>query len=246
LVNIALRNQLIGKGVDFFSESHVITKGGNWYCGGKILESRFFVNAAGAWALQLSKGVGIGHQFRTIPFLGLYKQTEVSRLPIKTLIYPVPHPVNPFLGVHLTLTVGGQVKIGPSALPIIGREQYSANTYVAPGEVFDFGRNLLSLGKGNKQALFSLMKQELKLLRTNNLVDAAAKLVPAAAAISSWERKSPGIRGQLVNTRSGELVQDFVVEYTENSVHVLNAVSPGWTASLSFGKYIAEQVFRKL
>ena len=246
LVSAALRNELIIKGVSFLSGSNVTTMDGSWYCNGEPLESRFFVNAAGARALEIAKGIGVGNQFRTMPFMGLYKQTQSSKLPIKTLIYPVPHPTNPFLGVHLTLTVGGHVKIGPSALPIIGREQYAGVSHFSFEELLDFGRNLLSLGKGNKKNLLSILNQEIKLLSTNNLVSAASRLVPAAATISTWEKKSPGIRGQLVDTTSGELVQDFIVEYGENSVHVLNAVSPGWTASLSFGRFVSQRLFQNL
>jgi L-2-hydroxyglutarate oxidase LhgO len=246
LVNTALRNQLIMKGVSFLAGSNVTTIDGSWYCNGKRIESRFFVNAAGARALEISKGLGVGNQFRTMPFLGLYKQTQSIKLPIRTLIYPVPHTINPFLGVHLTPTISGHVKIGPSALPIIGREQYAGVSQFNFTELLNFGRNLISLGKGNKRNLLSILNQEIKLLSTNNLVSAASRLVPAAATISSWEKTSPGIRGQLVDTHNGELVQDFIVEYGENSVHVLNAVSPGWTASLSFGRFIAKQLFQNL
>ena len=83
-------------------------------------------------------------------------------------------------------------------------------------------------------------------MRTSNLVEAASNLVPRAGQIQKWAKKPPGIRGQLINSQSGELLQDFLIEQDENSTHVLNAVSPGWTASIPFGRFIAQSVLERL
>jgi L-2-hydroxyglutarate oxidase LhgO len=181
-----------------------------------------------------------------MPFLGLYKQVPAIQLPIQTLVYPVPHPVNPFLGVHFTLTVDGNVKIGPSALPIIGKNQYSLNSPISFQEVRTFGKNLVSLSKGNKHDLWSMMKYEIPKLLTSNLVSAASNLVPSAKEIEKWAKKSPGIRGQLINSLTGELIQDFLIEHQKNTTHILNAVSPGWTAALPFGRHVAQLVSERL
>jgi L-2-hydroxyglutarate oxidase LhgO len=188
----------------------------------------------------------LGMQLRTMPFLGLYKQVQATQLPIRTLIYPVPHPINPFLGVHFTITIDGYVKVGPSALPIVGREQYSASSPVSVGEIFAFGKNLVSLAKGDKHDLFAMMKYEIPKLATSNLVGAASKLVPSAAQVTGWSKKSPGIRGQLIDVQRGELLQDFSVEHVGNSTHILNAVSPGWTASIPFGRHVSQLVLERL
>jgi L-2-hydroxyglutarate oxidase LhgO len=190
--------------------------------------------------------MNLGMQYRTMPFLGLYKQVQATQLPIRTLIYPVPHPINPFLGVHFTLTIDGFVKIGPSALPIIGKSQYSINSPIKPGELITFGKNLLSLAKGSKHDLWSMAQYEIPKLLTSNLVGAASELVPSAKTVKKWTRKSPGIRGQLINSGTGELLQDFLIEHNQNSTHVLNAVSPGWTASIPFGRHIAQIVLERL
>jgi L-2-hydroxyglutarate oxidase LhgO len=91
-----------------------------------------------------------------------------------------------------------------------------------------------------------MLQYEFPKLFTRNLVRAVEKLVPSASYVKKWENKSPGIRGQLINLESGELIQDFMVEQTQNSTHVLNAVSPGWTASLPFGRHISSQVLERL
>lgn len=246
LINNAFRNELNSRNVKFISGSTIHVKNSKWLCGEEEISAKHFVNAGGAWALDIAHEMNLGSKYRTMPFLGLYKQVKVSQLPIKTLIYPVPHPINPFLGVHFTLTIDGYVKIGPSALPIIGRNQYSFLSQVTPNEFLSFGQNLLSLAKGNKHDLWSMIKYEVPKLRTSNLVEAASNLVPSAGQIKKWAKKAPGIRGQLINSQSGELVQDFLIEHGQNSTHVLNAVSPGWTASIPFGRFIAQSVLERL
>jgi L-2-hydroxyglutarate oxidase LhgO len=246
LINSAFRNELKSKNVKFISGSKIQVKNSKWLSGDEEISAKHFVNASGAWALNIAHELNVGSKYRTMPFLGLYKQVKVSQLPIRTLVYPVPHPINPFLGVHFTLTIDGYVKIGPSALPIIGRNQYSLLSQVSPNEILSFGQNLLSLAKGDKHDLWSMIKYEVPKLRTTNLVEAASNLVPSAGEIKKWAKKAPGIRGQLINSQSGELLQDFLIEHGQNSTHVLNAVSPGWTASIPFGRFIAQTVLERL
>ena len=246
LINNALRKELQTKNVRFQSNSKINIQNQKWHNGGDQISARYFVNAAGAWALDFAHLLNIGSRYRTMPFLGLYKQVESAKLPLRTLVYPVPHPINPFLGVHFTITIDGYVKVGPSALPIAGREQYSARSAVSVGEIIAFGKNLVSLAKGDKHDLFAMMKYEIPKLATSNLVGAASKLVPSAAQVTGWAKKSPGIRGQLIDVQRGELLQDFSVEHVGNSTHVLNAVSPGWTASIPFGRHVSHLILERL
>ena len=246
LVNAAIRRELEEKGVTFFSDSKVEIRNGEWVSNLSRITAKYFINAGGAWALNLAHQTKIGANFRTMPFLGLYKQTDTSNLPVRTLVYPVPHPINPFLGVHFTITLDGKVKIGPSALPVIGKSQYTFKSAVTADEIFNYARNLLSLSKGNKHNLLSMMKYEIPKLLTSNLVATASKLVPDAINIKDWRTKPPGIRGQLINLKNGELLQDFVIEHAEKSTHVLNAVSPGWTAAIPFGRHVAQSVLERL
>jgi L-2-hydroxyglutarate oxidase LhgO len=113
-------------------------------------------------------------------------------------------------------------------------------------ELLAFGNNLVSLGKGSKHDLYQMMKYEIPKLSTSNLVRASSKLVPSAMQVKDWTRKKPGIRGQLIDSKNGELLQDFLVEHSESSTHILNAVSPGWTAGIPFGRSIAQSVLERL
>ena len=246
LINSALRQDLISRNVRFIGDSTISVKNGEWLNNEEKVMARYFINAGGAWALDIAHEMNLGSEYRTMPFLGLYKQVKTSQLPIRTLIYPVPHPINPFLGVHFTLTIDGHVKIGPSALPIIGKDQYAILSRVSRDELMTFSKNLISLARGSKHDLWSMIKYEVPKLFTSNLVAAASNLVPSAGKVKNWSRKSPGIRGQLINSVNGELLQDFLVEHSQNSTHILNAVSPGWTASIPFGRYVAKLVSERL
>lgn len=246
LVNTVIRQELEDKGIQFFSNSHVEFRNRQWKSNNLDINADYFINAAGAWALDIAHQMQIGASFRTMPFLGLYKQTSTSNLPIRTLVYPVPHPINPFLGVHFTPTLDGKVKIGPSALPIIGKSQYTIKSPVTAEEVVNYARNLVSLSKGNKHDLLKMMKYEIPKLLTSNLVSTASSLIPVAKHVKVWKPKPPGIRGQLIDVKKGELLQDFVIEHTEKSTHILNAVSPGWTAAIPFGRHVAQSALERL
>lgn len=245
LINETFRKDLFSRKARLVSNSRVHIKNETWYKDDEVIPARYFVNAAGAWALEISHGLNVGLNYQTMPFLGMYKQVTQNQLPIQSLIYPVPHPINPFLGVHFTLTIDGNVKIGPSALPIIGKNQYSILSPVTFNEVQTFAKNLISLAKGSKHDLWAMMRYEIPKLSTSNLVNAASMLVPSAREIRGWKSKKPGIRGQLVDSRCGELLQDFLIEHGDKSTHVLNAVSPGWTASIPFGRHVAQLVLER-
>jgi L-2-hydroxyglutarate oxidase LhgO len=207
---------------------------------GESISADHFINAAGAYSIDLAHAMGFGSEYRVMPFLGTYKQVDQKTLPIRTLIYPVPHPVNPFLGVHFTLTIDNKVKIGPTAIPILGKEQYRLTDGFTLRDIKDFLRNTTAIVRGEKHNLGSIAISEFPNLVEKTLLQRAAKLVPSAHAVSEWGKKRPGIRSQLLNVSKGELVQDFVVEGDGRSTHVLNAVSPGWTAAMPFGEYVAK------
>ena len=204
-------------------------------------ETKYVINSAGAQSDRLARGLGMAKEYAMVPFMGIYRSVEAKKLPLKRLVYPVPHPINPFLGVHFTLTLDGKVKIGPTAIPILGREQYSwAQGWSLP----DIGQSLIAataLVRGRAHSLVEILKSELPKLRESSLVRESATLVPDAGQIKAWTKRPPGIRSQLVNIKSGKLEQDFIVQNFQNSTHILNAVSPGWTSAIPFGRWVANE-----
>lgn len=205
------------------------------------IEYKLIINAAGAQSLKQAKNSGAGANYLNLPFLGMYRIHSQRKLPLTKLVYPVPHPVNPFLGVHFTITIDGKVKIGPSAIPIIGVEQYDLSSKVRIREVADSAYAAYSILSGSKHNVFDLYVKELLNLFPKVLLNRASRIVPTANETKDWKPYKSGIRGQLVSKVSGELVQDFLIEEKSNAIHVLNTVSPGWTSAIPFGKHIVEK-----
>ena len=173
------------------------------------------------------------------PFMGVYRATKVNNLQVQSLVYPVPHPINPFLGVHFTLTMDGNVKIGPTAIPIIGREQYSLLEGWSGSDTVQAIKGMIALIRGNAHDFSEILKSELPKFIESTLVRESAELVPAAKSVRYWSKRAPGIRAQLVHLPTGKLEQDFVVTSRLNSTHILNVVSPGWTSAIPFSKWVA-------
>ena len=213
---------------------------------GEILDSTnqfsfmHVVNAAGAQADRISRSIGVGIDYAMLPFMGVYRATSEKNLPLQRLVYPVPHPINPFLGVHFTLTLDGKVKIGPTAIPIAGREQYSFKEGWSGSDIAQALKGMKSLMSGNSHDFGAILKSEWPKIIQKLLVKESSELVPSAIEVRDWHRKPPGIRAQLVHLPTGKLEQDFVVTSQSNCTHVLNAVSPGWTSSIPFGRHVAE------
>ena len=198
------------------------------------------INAAGAQSDKIAKQVGIGKEYAMVPFMGVYRATPIQNLSLKTLVYPTPHPINPFLGVHFTLTIDGKVKIGPTAIPVLGREQYSLFSGLNLRDFKETFRGVFAIASGDTHSLKEIMKSEWPKLFEKMLVKESMTLVPSAKNLKNWKKKPPGIRSQLVRLSDGKLEQDFIVKNHLNSTHILNAVSPGWTSALPFGRWIVE------
>jgi L-2-hydroxyglutarate oxidase len=211
------------------------------YESSRTYDAKFIVNAAGAQADRISRQINVGLEYAMLPFMGVYRTTTQSHLPLQRLVYPVPHPINPFLGVHFTLTINGLVKIGPTAIPIFGREQYALNTGWSISDSIQALKGARSLIKGESHNFGALLKSEWPKVFLKKLVKDSTELVPSAHNVSRWDKKPPGIRAQLVHLPSGKLEQDFVAKKYLNSLHVLNAVSPGWTSAIPFGKWIVDE-----
>jgi L-2-hydroxyglutarate oxidase LhgO len=209
-------------------------------------EAHHYVNSAGAQADRISRSIGVGNEYAILPFMGVYRATEEKNLPLRRLVYPVPHPINPFLGVHFTLTIDNKVKIGPTAIPIAGREQYSFLEGWSVSDIAQAIKGMISLIRGDAHNFGAILKSEIPKFLESTLVGESTELVPSAGSVNTWHKKPPGIRAQLVHLPTGRLEQDFVVTTHLNSTHILNAVSPGWTSAIPFGAHVASQVLETL
>ena len=227
------------KGVKVFSNSQLtISETNKLLVNGEEIFSKHFVNCAGAQADQIAHSFGVGLEYGMIPFMGVYRSVNEEKLPIKTLIYPVPHPINPFLGVHFTLTTDGKTKIGPTSVLVAGRETYSIRDSISLGEIKETFVNALTFASGSPVNFAKSLSSEMPKVITRMLVHDAATLVPSAKSVKGWSKRPAGIRAQLLHKPTRTLEQDFVVRSGPRSTHILNAVSPGWTSSIPFSEWV--------
>lgn len=199
------------------------------------------LNCAGAHADRVAAAWGVGARYALVPFRGMYVLGDVGAPRLACCVYPVPPAGMPFLGVHLTVTAQGGVKIGPTAAPARWREDYGGLGGLVWSEVREQVRIQLRLLRGNAGFRRHAARETLKHSRTW-LVREASALVTGLQrrAFRRWGR--PGVRAQLVERRTGELVGDFVIEPGHRSLHVLNAVSPAFTCSLPFAEHLADRI----
>jgi len=202
------------------------------------LIARHAVFCAGAWADRLAVAAGASGDPRIVPFRGAYLRLQPERrILVKGLIYPVPDPSLPFLGVHLTRHINGDVLLGPTALMVGARDAYRlgrvrphdvAATLAWPG-TWRMGRRWWRTGL-----------RELGLAASRRaFVRAAQRYVPDLALDDVLAGPS-GVRAQALG-RDGALVDDFVVSHTEHALHVRNAPSPAATSSLAIARLIADR-----
>ena len=217
------------------------SKDGKVSIDGQEMNADNIINAAGTGAIHLAHSAGVGHDYSQLPVLGLYKITPRENLPLSRLVYPVPNPKNPFLGVHFTLTVDGSVKIGPTAIPVLGREQYSLQDVPDLLDIRSSFSSLFAMIKDSPKNLLNLAATELPKISLRVLTEGGALLVPSSNKRISWNTKKPGMRAQLVNLTTGKFEREYVVRKYNNQVHILNAISPGWTSSLPFARWIVSE-----
>ena len=238
-----LKERLVERGVQIFLDTQYLhrvgleriltTKG--------TFEAEKIVNCAGLYADKIAKEFDFAKNYTILPFKGIYLKYSGGDKPIRTNIYPVPNLKNPFLGVHYTITVDGTIKIGPTAIPAFWRENYEGLKHFDLDdltEILYYEAKLFLTDRFNFRALAFEEFRKYSKARLAHLARNMVKQIDETK-FNTWS--TPGIRAQLLDTRTLELVQDFVVEGDENSVHVLNAVSPAFTCSLPFGEWVVEK-----
>ncbi|GHF72164.1 L-2-hydroxyglutarate oxidase [Streptomyces griseosporeus] len=208
---------------------------------GDIVRARVLVNCAGLYCDEIARLTGDDPQVRIVPFRGEYYELARPEL-VRGLVYPVPDPAFPFLGVHLTRGIDGGVHLGPNAVPALAREGYgwgvvrpreALATAAWPGS-WRIARRHWRYGAGelrrslSKGAFTEAVRRMLPAVREGDLVPAPA-----------------GVRAQAV-LRDGTLVDDFLIKEGPRTVHVLNAPSPAATASLPIGREVARRALAAL
>ena len=206
------------------------------------IEVGHIINAAGLYADQVAHWFGVGEDYAMLPFKGLYWYSSWPAGRLQRHVYPVPDPRNPFLGVHLTVTVSGRTKVGPTAIPSLWREDYAGLRGIKPSEFAGIARLYPRFLRSPHHDVPGLVRSEVPKYSRRYLVGQARALVPSVSTKDFRERGRVGVRAQLLHVPTGKLEMDFVVEPGERSTHVLNAVSPAWTSSLAMAEWIVERI----
>ncbi len=207
-----------------------------------LYSAGYVINSAGLYADKIALQFGFSEEYRILPFKGLYLYSNEHEGAVRTHIYPVPDLRNPFLGVHFTITVDGHIKIGPTAIPAFWREQYEGFENFNFGEFLDIAARETGLFFSAGFDFRKLAFEEIKKYSRKRMVDLASVLMTGVKEEDYAKWGKPGIRAQLVHIKKRKLEMDFVIQADKKSLHILNAVSPGFTCSIPFSQYVVDKV----
>ncbi|GEM35006.1 hydroxyglutarate oxidase [Nocardia neocaledoniensis NBRC 108232] len=203
------------------------------------ITTRTLVVCAGLQADRMARKAGIRTDFRIVPFRGEYYRLPAARADlVRTLIYPVPDPALPFLGVHLSPTIDGELTVGPNAVLGLAREGYAKGSVSARDAVDVLGFPgfhrvaRAHVRTGARELRNSLFKR--------GYLAECRKYCPELTVADLLPHRA-GIRAQAV-LRDGSLVHDFLIERTPRSIHVLNAPSPAATSAMPIAEYLVDQL----
>ena len=206
--------------------------GGAYKAAGSIM-------CAGLWSDQLAVSAGASPDPRIVPFRGAYLRLAAGQPPVvRGMVYPVPDPRLPFLGVHVTSHIDGHILLGPTAMLVGARDAYSLRT-VRP-------RDLLSTlsWPGTwivAKRFWRTGLDELHMAASRSaFIQACAQYVPAVASMKIDQAASGGVRAQAVG-RDGQLLDDFAISHTPGATHVRNAPSPAATSSLALARELVDR-----
>ncbi len=200
------------------------------------LHTRHVINCGGLWSDRVARMCGVDPRLQIVPFRGEYYELKPERAHlVRNLIYPVPDPRFPFLGVHFTRMVKGGVECGPNAVLALARAGYSWRK-IAPGDLCQLGVYGGFWRMAARYWRMGLGEMHRSLSKTA-FVRGLQRLIPEVRA-DDVTPAGAGVRAQAVEP-NGALVDDFRIIEAEKMIHVLNAPSPAATASLSIGLHVA-------
>ena len=236
-----LKSDLQRDGIEFLFQAKFIGKinGGISTSQGDIQADKI-INCAGLYADKIAKSFGFGARYTIIPFKGLYLKYTKNSTDVRMNIYPVPNLNNPFLGVHFTKTVSGEIKIGPTAIPALWRENYAGSANFKLDECASILSHEARLFLTNAFGFRRLAREEVRKYNKKYFVGLAQNMVQSIDPAGFTEYTKPGIRAQLLDKTTSKLVDDFLVEADRHSIHVLNAVSPAFTCAIPFGRFVVK------
>ena len=241
-----LVSKVIDLGVDILCDSEIFEvdstqnkvtlKNGSKIAFGKV------INAAGLHADSVAHKFNVGKQYTLLPFKGIYwKLDPKAGFDIRHLIYPIPDLRVPFLGVHTTLSTEGTTYLGPTAVPAFGRENYRGLEDVSLKEFIRITSLLSQQFIKGQDGFRRLTLNEGRRYFKPSFTNAANAILPRLRSEHLIRTDKVGIRAQMLDKQTGKLVNDFLVEKNDQSIHILNAISPAWTSAFPFARHICDE-----
>jgi len=203
----------------------------------------YILNCSGLHADTIAKSAGLDFDYSFLPFKGKYWKIK-KNYKLNRLIYPVPDLNFPFLGVHTAHNKSNEVFLGPTSTPVFGRESYNFLNNFKLSEISELLPSFLYKIIKNQNNLRNLALREIKMLTKHGLINEIKKLIKNVEVkdLVYYEEKT-GIRSQIFDNKSENLINDFIVKkFNNNQLHVLNAVSPAFTASFAFADYLISEM----
>jgi len=204
---------------------------------GEVLKTRHLIVCAGLQADRLARRCGLGDDFAIVPFKGeYYRLAPRNDQIVRHLIYPVPDPALPFLGVHLTRMIGGHVTVGPNAVLSLSREGYAK---IAPSmrdmvEMAGFPGFWRTMRTNLKTGLAEAANSAFR----SRYLQLCQRYCPSLQ-LDDLHPHPPGIRAQAV-MRDGTLAHDFLIRQTRRTIHICNAPSPAATSAIPIARHIRD------
>ena len=233
--------------IEYNLENYIINKEENYIEVSKkgLVEKHFYghlFNCCGVHADEVAKKFNICKNYKILPFKGLYWKLKSNKYyNFKTNIYPVPDLNVPFLGVHITPNTKGEIFLGPTAIPAFGKENYHGlkgfQPFLTANFLQDLGKQWILNKNGFRRYAREQALQGLKPI----FLKSAQAIIPSIKNEDLIKSSKVGIRAQLFDKKEGKLIQDFKLINYKNSTHVLNAISPAFTASFALADLIIER-----
>lgn len=243
----ALVQEASNRGVTFFFSEHArrierCTSNYIVHTDRQLFKCSYLINAAGLYADRIAHMLEAGRDYTILPFRGeYYRLCERKARIVRVMVYPVPDLSYPFLGIHFTPTVHGELKVGPNAVLSLGREAYN-RTQVNLREAIAMMIDLRNWRLLRRQEFQRLVSQHLRTSLSKRTFLRHARTLVGDLNVEDLLKGPPaGIRAQLVD-QAGRFVDDLVIERKDNTLHILNVVSPGLTCALPFADYVASLV----
>lgn len=241
----AIERELRAKGVDFELGRRVrsVSRKGDkttLNLGTTEIRTNAATLCAGLWSDRLAVSAGMSKDPRILPFRGAYLHLAPQHSGVvRGMVYPVPNPALPFLGVHITKHVDGHVSLGPTAMLVLSRDGYN------PLRIHPRDAAEIALWPGSWLMAKRLWRTGVRELHTavsrKTLLEACAAYVPSLRGMEIERASSCGVRAQAVNRR-GELVDDFVISDSPGVTDVRNAPSPAATSSFAIARYLVDRL----